>query len=206
MIRLTSTCLQNAAQRIGNRQSSDPGAGPARTKQARAAPMPCDGDFQSTLGDSLRDTGFSLPFVEGANARADEPRANLAWPRPMALRMAAGSGLPELMGGPGKAGGFFGGELFHDLDPLIFRQCAVSDMPWRRRRRVQEDGRNPDRGVFTFPVTPLAAGCEREARLAKVFEEAADFPWHRETLPILGGVATSIYALPAENPCIVRSK
>jgi hypothetical protein len=58
----------------------------------------------------------------------------------------------------------------------------------------RNDGRDLDCGVLIFPVTPLAAWREREARFPKVFEEIADFPWHRETIPILGRVATSIYA------------
>jgi hypothetical protein len=57
----------------------------------------------------------------------------------------------------------------------------------------RNDSWNFDCGVFKLPVTPLAAGCEGESRFPKVFEEIADFPWHCETLPILGIVATSIY-------------
>jgi hypothetical protein len=42
----------------------------------------------------------------------------------------------------------------------------------------RNDGLDLDCGVLILPVTPLAAGSEREARFAKVFEEVADFPRH----------------------------
>jgi len=56
----------------------------------------------------------------------------------------------------------------------------------------RNDGWDLDCGVFKFPMTALSARSELEACFAKVFEEVADFPWHRETIPILGSVATSI--------------
>ena len=68
----------------------------------------------------------------------------------------------------------------------------------------RNDGRNLDGGVLIFPVTPLAAGGEREARFAKVFEEIADFPWHSKIMPILGRVATSIYATEVEQLAAMR--
>jgi hypothetical protein len=40
--------------------------------------------------------------------------------------------------------------------------------------------------VLKLPVTPLAAGCEREARFAKVFEKVADFPWHTRNPTLFG--------------------
>jgi hypothetical protein len=55
----------------------------------------------------------------------------------------------------------------------------------------RNDRRYPDRRVLELPVAPLAARNERETRFPKVFEEVADFPWHRENLPILGMGATS---------------
>ena len=96
---------------------------------------------------------------------------------------------------PGEAGGFFGRDLFHDLDSLIF----FSNVAFQISLGIvavasRNDSRDLDCGVFVFPETPLAARSEGESRFPKVFEEIADSPWHRETIPILGRVAISIYA------------